>query len=106
MRILANENFPLDAIELLRQGGMDVQWIREFCPGMRDERVLATAVAESRILVTFDKDFGELAFKSHLPSSCGIVLFRIRKQSPNILARRTALPGNDSGTVGKVGPTT
>jgi predicted nuclease of predicted toxin-antitoxin system len=130
MRILANENFPRKAVDLLREGGMDVQWVREFCPGMKDEHVLAAAIAESRVLVTFDKDFGELAFKSKLPSTCGIVLFRIHKQSPDILARRiidflssrkdwgghfavveddrirmTALPGNQSGAIGKVGPT-
>lgn len=32
---------------------------------------------EQRILLTFDKDFGELAFASRLPASCGIILFRI-----------------------------
>jgi predicted nuclease of predicted toxin-antitoxin system len=131
MRLLANENFPLDAVERLRRGGVDVAWIREIGPGMKDEQVLAMAVTESRILVTFDKDFGELAFKSKLPAHCGIVLFRIRRQSPDILVQRvaafiaarndwighfsvveedrirmTGLPGNESGAIGKVGPTT
>jgi hypothetical protein len=40
-------------------------------------RHLARAVAEARVLVTFDKDFGELAFRSRLPASCGVILFRI-----------------------------
>jgi predicted nuclease of predicted toxin-antitoxin system len=38
------------------------------------------AVAEGRILVTFDKDFGELAFRSRLPATCGVVLFRITQR--------------------------
>ena len=33
-------------------------------------------MAESRLLLTFDKDFGELTFRLGVPASCGIVLFR------------------------------
>jgi hypothetical protein len=33
-------------------------------------------------LLTFDKDFGELAFRAGLPASSGIVLFRISVPSP------------------------
>jgi predicted nuclease of predicted toxin-antitoxin system len=36
--------------------------------------VLAWAAREERILLTFDKDFGELARKSNLPPTCGVVL--------------------------------
>lgn len=78
MRFLANENFPLDAVEALRKAGHDVVWIRTEAPGSSDEEVLRQATAESRILITFDKDFGELAFRTGLPASCGIVLFRIQ----------------------------
>jgi predicted nuclease of predicted toxin-antitoxin system len=37
---------------------------------------------EKRVLITFDKDFGELAFKQGIPASCGIILFRIPLLSP------------------------
>ena len=77
MRFLANENFPLDAVETLRQNGHDVVWIRVESPGISDPEVLSRAQAENRILLTFDKDFGELAFRSKLPASVGIILFRI-----------------------------
>jgi predicted nuclease of predicted toxin-antitoxin system len=77
VRFLANENFPLDAIKTLRQAGHDVVWIRTDNPGTRDQEVLARAIAEDRILLTFDKDFGQLAFRSRLPASCGIILFRV-----------------------------
>jgi len=68
MRFLANENVPLDAIVSLREKGHDVIWIRIDVPGSCDEDILSRAVAEERIVITFDKDFGELAFHSCLPS--------------------------------------
>jgi predicted nuclease of predicted toxin-antitoxin system len=61
MNILANENFPRDAVTALREEGHDVVWIRTDAPGSSDEQVLARAQAENRVLVTFDKDFGELS---------------------------------------------
>jgi hypothetical protein len=45
--------------------------------------VLKFAQAEDRILLTFDKDFGELAFVTELPATSGIILFRI--QSPVVV---------------------
>jgi predicted nuclease of predicted toxin-antitoxin system len=81
MRFLANENFPYDAVHALRSGGHDVLWIREVSPGISDPEVLARAVQEERIVLTFDKDFGELAFHAHLPTACGIILFRIAAPS-------------------------
>jgi len=88
MRWLANENFPAKAIEALRQNGDDVVWIRESHPGATDAMILNLAVIDNRILLTFDKDLGSLAFKSKLAASSGIVLFRIRKQSPERVAGR------------------
>lgn len=82
MRFLANENFPGDAVAALRARGHDVTWIRTDAPGIKDPEVLARAQAENRILITFDKDFGELAFHSKLPASCGVVLFRVVPTSP------------------------
>jgi hypothetical protein len=46
-------------------------------PGSSDDAVLACAVREQRILLTFDKDFGERARRGDLPPSCGVVLFRV-----------------------------
>ena len=77
MRLLANENFPAKAVHALRGAGHDVAWVPESTPSAADREVLAQAVSESRVLLTFDKDFGELAFRSGLPASCGIVLFRV-----------------------------
>lgn len=86
MRLLANENFPGEAVEALRRNAHDVVWIRTTAPGSDDEAVLALAQAENRILLTFDKDFGELAFRSKLPASSGIILFRIVMPSAGYVA--------------------
>ncbi len=86
MRLLANENFPFDAVDALRKSGHDILWIRKEAPGASDYDILMMAKSESRILITFDKDFGELAFRSGLPLSCGIVLFRIRCPSSAYIA--------------------
>lgn len=87
MRLLANENFPLDAVEALREAGHDVAWIREESRGIADENVLIRAQEENRIVVTFDKDFGELAFRSKLPSQSGVILFRISPKSSQYVAQ-------------------
>lgn len=86
MRILANENFPLEAVEALRNEGHDVMWVRSECPGISDKEVIARAQHENRILITFDKDFGELAFRSGLYPSGGVILFRVNLQSPGFVA--------------------
>lgn len=88
MLFLANENFPFDAVEALRQNGHDVAWIRVDSPGISDPEVLSRAQAENRILLTFDKDFGELAFRSKLPARSGIILFRIKAPSSAAVAEK------------------
>lgn len=90
MNFLAHENFPLDAVEALRQDGHDVVWVRVNCPGISDVEVLSLAQAESRILLTFDKDFGELAFRLKLPATVGIILFRIKTPSSGVVAEKVA----------------
>jgi predicted nuclease of predicted toxin-antitoxin system len=83
MRILANENFPGPVVRVLRERGDDVAWVKEDAPGAADEAVLARAQAEGRLLVTLDKDFGELACRFGLPASCGVILFRLSGASPD-----------------------
>jgi predicted nuclease of predicted toxin-antitoxin system len=84
MKILANENIPGLAVFGLRQRGHDVLWIRETAPGISDSAVLLQATTEGRLLITFDKDFGELAFRRGFPAISGVVLFRPRKAPPTI----------------------
>jgi predicted nuclease of predicted toxin-antitoxin system len=90
MRFLANENVPGDAVTSLRQAGHDVAWVRMDAPGSSDKDVLERAVEESRVLLTFDKDFGELAWQRQLPASCGVILFRLAMPSPAEIGRTIA----------------
>ena len=84
---MANENFPGDAVAALQADGHDVSWVRVDAPGSSDTAVLERAQREERIVVTFDKDFGELAFRARLPASSGIILFRISTPSSAHVAR-------------------
>lgn len=77
MRFLANENLPGDAVAALERDRHDVVWVRTAAPGSTDESILAWAVREDRVLLTFDKDFGELAWRFRLPAKSGIILFRL-----------------------------
>jgi predicted nuclease of predicted toxin-antitoxin system len=90
MRFLANENFPRAAVEELEKGGHDVVWVRVAAPGASDSDVLAWALREARVLLTFDKDFGEVARTAALPATCGIVLFRLPMPNPSDVGRRLA----------------
>jgi predicted nuclease of predicted toxin-antitoxin system len=83
VRFLANENFPGKAVEHLRAAGHEVVWVRTDSPGSADDVVLSKAAREGFVLLTFDKDFGELAWRTKLPKSGGIVLFRIPMPAPD-----------------------
>lgn len=97
MRILANENFPAEAVEALRAQGHDVAWVRTDSPGASDRKVIRRAAAEGRLLITFDKDFGALAFRSQLAAPAGIILFRVAASSPSSVAQTSvALIGGRS----------
>ena len=88
MRLLADENMPGAAVEAFAAAGHDIVWVRLIAPGISDPDVLAWALREKRILLTFDKDFGALAAGSGLPPTCGIVLFRLPLLNPRDAGRR------------------
>jgi len=82
VRLLANENIAGSVIRGLRDGGHNVLSVKESMRSASDRAILVRAAAEQRILVTHDKDFGELAFRHSLPSFCGIILFRLSGREP------------------------
>jgi len=82
MRFLANENVPVPTIRYLRTKGYDVVAIIEDSPGIKDYEVLARAVNEQRIILTFDRDYGDLIFKRGLPAPTGLVYFRFAPVTP------------------------
>ena len=76
-KLLANENVAADVVSALRADGHDGVWIKEVGRGSTNEVVLAMALAENRVLLTFDKDFGELAFRLGRPATPGVILLRL-----------------------------
>jgi predicted nuclease of predicted toxin-antitoxin system len=63
--------------------GFNAKFVSHLMPRAEDEEVLELAEKEGRILVTNDKDFGELIFLLNKPSS-GVVLLRLTKDIPEI----------------------
>jgi predicted nuclease of predicted toxin-antitoxin system len=88
-KFLANENVPGEVVEAARLAGHEMAWIAELSAGADDDTVLATSLAEGRVLVTFDKDFGELAFRQGKDASCGVILLRPRLHDPDYVVRFT-----------------
>jgi predicted nuclease of predicted toxin-antitoxin system len=82
MRIIANENIMVTVVGGLRARGHDVLWMKEASPGVADEAILAMAQEQKRLVLTHDKDFGELAYRFGLPADCGVILFRPSGNSP------------------------
>jgi predicted nuclease of predicted toxin-antitoxin system len=73
--LLANENIPWASILRLREWGYRVASILEESPGITDVEVLERAVKEHRILLTFDRDYGELVYRRNLAPPPGIIFF-------------------------------
>jgi predicted nuclease of predicted toxin-antitoxin system len=65
MKILAAENISKLLVERLRQEGHQVQYIAEIARGCNDPTVLELANRQGALLLTDDKDFGELVFHQH-----------------------------------------
>jgi predicted nuclease of predicted toxin-antitoxin system len=83
VKFLANENFPLLSVQNLRKAGYDVVAISENSPGIEDREVLAWALSEQRIILTFDRDYGELVYKSALSPPSGVIYLRYQPQNPS-----------------------
>lgn len=82
MDFLANENFPLVSVNRLRQQGYDVTAVIEDSPGAKDQDILIQANQEQRIILTFDRDYGELIYKLMLSAPKGVIYFRFRPSAP------------------------
>jgi predicted nuclease of predicted toxin-antitoxin system len=82
MRFLVDENVSSTVLAGLRAKGFEVLAVKESMRGAGDVDILRRAQTERRIVVTHDKDFGELAYRLHMPADSGVVLFRLSGDSP------------------------
>lgn len=80
MHFLADENVSRLVIERLRNDGHDVVSIAETRSGARDEDVLDAANADGRILISEDRDFGEMLIRQRL-NIRGMVLLELDRLS-------------------------
>lgn len=76
MDFLADENVSRHVISCLRAAGHDVAAIGEVRAGIPDREVLATADSSGRLLITEDRDFGDLVIRQGLPVR-GVMLLRL-----------------------------
>ena len=76
MRLLLDENIPRPSVSRLRSAGHDVAAVAEDTPGAADYAVVARAVHEQRILVTFDRDLGQLVYHHGVPAPQAIIYLR------------------------------
>ena len=76
MKFLADENFPSPSVNLLRQNGFEVLFVLEFMRSSSDKNIIEYATENNLIILTFDRDFGELLFKYALQNPPAVVYFR------------------------------
>ena len=102
MKFVADENIDKPIVDVLRDADYDVLYIAETHPNASDTQILNFANNESAILLTADKDFGELVFRQKRVTY-GILLIRLSGLSPSHKAKIVAseinthnkdLPGN------------
>jgi predicted nuclease of predicted toxin-antitoxin system len=74
---------PLTSIYLLRNAGYYVFSITEKCSGIEDELVLKIAREKHLIILTFDRDYGELIYKRKLVAPQGVIYFRYQPLNPS-----------------------
>ena len=76
IKLLIDENAPRSVVETLKKYKFDLLWIREHHRGMKDEEIIQLSLSQDRIVLTFDKDFGELTYRLKM-NAPGIILVRI-----------------------------
>lgn len=81
MKFLADESVDRQIVDRLRVDGHEVWYVAEMEPGISDDVVLDRSISEMAILLTADKDFGELVFRQKR-ISMGVILARLAGLSP------------------------
>lgn len=98
MNLVADEGIDKPIVDRLRQDGHDVVYIAEAAPSMSDEAILALANTQQAILVTRDKDFGELVYRMQRVTH-GVILVRLDGLQPEtkaaVVAHAIAVHGSE-----------
>jgi len=101
VKFLADECVDTQLVEFLRAKGHDVFYVMEAMRGATDDVILAKAYQDQRILLTEDKDFGELVFRLRKPAICVILLrFNLDAELQKIHRLEALLNDNSTNFVG------
>jgi predicted nuclease of predicted toxin-antitoxin system len=76
MKIIADESVDFEIVEALKAAGVEVIAVVEMDPGISDEEVLEMAFHSQLLLLTEDKDFGDLVVRLRKPNF-GVLLLRL-----------------------------
>jgi predicted nuclease of predicted toxin-antitoxin system len=79
-KFLANVNVEKPLIDFLNDKGFDIKWVTNIDKRMPDDRICEIANSEQRIIITNDKDFGEIVFYQK-KIAYGIILLRVDGQN-------------------------
>ncbi|HLP46520.1 MAG TPA: DUF5615 family PIN-like protein [Candidatus Deferrimicrobium sp.] len=79
LKLLIDVGVGIKVDAWLKQKNHDIRSIRDLDPRMPDVEILKIAMFEKRLIITMDKDFGELIYKSKWPHS-GVLLLRLEDE--------------------------
>ena len=85
MKVLADENMDREIVDRLRADGHDVLYVAEDYAGIDDQAVLDRSLRAGAVLLTADKDFGDVVFRQRLLHS-GVLLVRLAGVRPDMKA--------------------
>ena len=88
MRLLADENVHGIVIQRLRAAGFDVEAVVETGSGSSDASILDRPDIGELVLITYDRDFGELIFKQGMPAPPVLIYSRLGRAEPRHVADR------------------
>ena len=97
MNLLADESVDRPIVERLRQEGHATAYVAELSPSITDDEVLDQANATGALLVTADKDFGELVYRQGRVHG-GVMLLRLSGLVPAAKAETVAKVLQDHAT--------
>ena len=83
MKLIADESVDKPIVEQLRKDGLSVAYVAEDNAGASDDKVLELANSSNALLLTADKDFGELVYRLHRISH-GVILIRLSGLTANL----------------------
>ena len=88
MKFLADENVHPLIVGHLRALALDVEWVKESSRGAKDEDILSRTDIAELVLITLDRDFGDLIYKQGFPVPRAIIYSRLSRANPRAIADR------------------